>query len=288
MATPDPPSELVEVDDGTRLRTWTMGRLDAFPPVLLLHGGPGLWDYLEPVARLIERLTVVHRFDQRGCGGSDPSDEQTVARHVADVDALRRHWGYDSWVVVGHSFGATLAFCYAIAHPGRTAAMGYLSGVGVGDWRTPYRAERLRRMTDHQQQRLTELTERPERSLAEEHEYRALSWFTDYADPVQGWELALADAQVDQEINVHANRVLNTEAGRWPASDLLARARALTMPCAFIHGGADPRPAETVGRLAEAVSSASWHVIDGAGHKPWCERPDELRRLLGDLVSAGH
>ena len=116
--------ELVETEDGTRLRTWTDGHHTELPPVLLVHGGPGMWDYLEPVARMLEAHTVVHRYDQRGCGGSDPSEDHTVARYVADIDALRRHWRHDAWVVMGHSFGATLAFTYAAAHPRHTAALG--------------------------------------------------------------------------------------------------------------------------------------------------------------------
>ena len=35
-----------------------------------------------------------------------------------------------------------LALAYAAAHPARVAAVGYLSGVGIGDWRRPYRAAR--------------------------------------------------------------------------------------------------------------------------------------------------
>src|SRR6476620_900121 len=239
---PDPSAQLVEVDDGTRLRTWTTGTRGVLPPVVLLHGGPGLWDYLEPVAGMVEHLTVVHRFDQRGCGGSDTSDEQTVARHVADIDALRRHFGYEQWTVVGHSFGATLAFRYAVTHRESTAAMVHLSGVGVGDWRTRYAEERQRRMTAHQQQRLTELEARTDRTASEEQEFRALSWFTDYADPARGWEMALARARTEQVINIEANQVLNAETRRWSAAEILDQARNLTMPCWFVHGACDPRP----------------------------------------------
>lgn len=138
---------LIPAGDGVRLRTWTSGTPGASPPVLLLHGGPGLWDYLEPVARMIAPDTVVHRFDQRGCGGSDPSPVQSMARSVADIEDLRAHWRVSSWIVAGHSFGADLALRYAAEHPARTAKMLYLNGCGIGDWRTAYRAERARRMT---------------------------------------------------------------------------------------------------------------------------------------------
>jgi proline iminopeptidase len=277
---------MVEVDDGVRLRTWTAGAATRLPAVVLLHGGPGLWDNLAPVARMLEPLTTVHRFDQRGCGGSGESPEHTIARYVADIEALRRHWGHDGWVVVGHSFGATLALAYAVANPRRTLAVGYLSGVGVGDWRSAYHEERTLRMTARQRQRLAEIEERPNRTPAEEVEFRALSWFTDFADPDDGWQWALADARVGMRINWAANRSLMAETRRWSDADVLARARDLDMPCWFIHGEQDPRPGRTVADLAGAIPAAEFHLIAGAGHQPWRERPNDLQRLLRRLISS--
>jgi proline iminopeptidase len=262
------------------LRTWTSGSGD--PPVVLLHGGPGLWDYLEPVADILAPVATVHRFDQRGCGGSSPRSVQSIAACSDDLEALRRHWGHDRWVVVGHSFGATLALAYAVAHPDRTLALGYVGGVGVGDWRAPARAEQARRMTVDQQRRLEKLADR--RTPDEEAEFRALSWFTDYADPEDGWRAALADAGVDRPINWAANRALAADARRWTDAEVLAQASRLTMPCWFIHGDRDPRPIRTVADLAAAVPGSRMHVIQGAGHKPWHERPREFEQLLRELI----
>lgn len=261
------------------LRNWTTGVASDLPPVLLVHGGPGLWDYLAPVATLLEPLTTVHRFDQRDSG------EHTFARYLADIEELRVGWGHDDWVVIGHSFGATLALAYAMEHPGRTRALGYLAGVGVGDWRTPSRAERARRMTRAQRDRLADLERSGERSRDEELEFRALSWFTDFADPVDGWRWALEGARVDRPINWVANRALMAETDTWADEDVLARASRLTMPCWFLHGDQDPRPAHTVARLASAVPGARFRMIAGAGHHPWRERPAELGELLRALLA---
>jgi proline iminopeptidase len=54
-----------------------------------------------------------------------------MAEAVADLEALRAHWGLPTWVVGGHSFGATLALAYALTHPDRTRGLIYLSGTGV-------------------------------------------------------------------------------------------------------------------------------------------------------------
>jgi proline iminopeptidase len=164
--------------------------------------------------------------------------------------------------------------------------MGYLSGTGVGDWRGPYRRERQHRMTAQQQQRLAELESTPNRTRHEEIQFRTLSWFTDHADPVEGWRLALAQAGTESEINFKANRALMAETDRWPLAGIFSRARQLAMPCWFIHGGQDPRSPDPVAALATAVPRSRMHVIEDAGHEPWHERPDQLRELLTGLLGS--
>jgi proline iminopeptidase len=275
--------DLVELSDGVRLRTWTTGTASAAPPVVLVHGGPGLWDYLEPIARMIEDLTVVHRFDQRGCGGSDPSEEQTMRRLQDDIDELRQYWGYEQVVVIGHSFGATLALTYAAANPERVAKLGYFAGVGLGDWYPPYDAERLRRMTPEQQDRLIAL--RGTRNAEEETEFRALSWFTDHADRQQAWTWALEEAAVPYPINFAANRAINAETDSWSDEDLAGLAASLKMPVWLVHGSGDPRPASAVQALAERITDHEMHLIEGVGHSLWRERPDALRDLLKEFLT---
>ena len=65
MAVSNPRSEYALTPDGCRLWTATAG---SGAPLLLCHGGPGLWDYLEPVPAMIEDVATVHRYDQRGGG----------------------------------------------------------------------------------------------------------------------------------------------------------------------------------------------------------------------------
>lgn len=84
------------------LSFWTATQ-GAGPPVVLCHGGPGIYDYLEPVAAMIDDLATVHRYDQRGCGRSEDGSAHDLATFGDDLDAIRRHWGYESWTVIGHS-----------------------------------------------------------------------------------------------------------------------------------------------------------------------------------------
>jgi len=136
----------VTADDGTSLWMESTGRR---PGVVLCHGGPGLWDYLAPVAPLVGGPARVHRYDQRGCGRSGgAAGPFTIDQFVADLDAVIDAAGDGSIVLGGHSWGATLALLYALRHSERVVGLLYLNGTGLEwpRWKERYRAERRRRL----------------------------------------------------------------------------------------------------------------------------------------------
>jgi len=268
----------VTTDDGVRLWHTVDG---TGPPLALVHGGPGLGDNLGPLAELLADRAQVVRWDQRGSGRSDPVGPHTLDRYVADLDAVRRHLGPDRWVVGGHSFGATIALQYALAHPERTTALVYVAGVGTGRaWRRAYRQEADRRLTAEQQQRRDALFAR-ERTPDEEVEWRALAWVPDFADPDRALEQATVEARRSPfPICWEANRALGAEVRALDEAAVLARCRRLTVPVLVLHGADDPRPAAAVDPLAAALPDARVVVVPGAGHLPWVEAPDAVRAAI--------
>src|SRR5262245_48929288 len=112
--------------DGARLYYRWMG---SGPDVLvMIHGGPGMDSgYMAAdFAPLAERHRLLF-YDQRGGGRSeilgDVAGHYAIARHVADLEALRRHFGLERMTLVAHSFGPAIAAAYAIEHPDRVARM---------------------------------------------------------------------------------------------------------------------------------------------------------------------
>ncbi len=95
-------------------------------PAVYLHGGPG--SGCQPAhARLFDttRFRVI-LFDQRGAGRSRPKrglTANTTADLVADLERIRIHFGFDRWLVVGGSWGSTLALAYAEAYPERVSGI---------------------------------------------------------------------------------------------------------------------------------------------------------------------
>ena len=130
----------LDVGNGHRIYWETCGNPDG-KPVVFLHGGPGGGCNADHRRLFDPQRYRIVLFDQRGCGRSTPTAElahNTTPELVADIEQLREHLGIQRWLVVGGSWGATLALLYAQAHRDRVEAM-VLRGVFSGrrkeiDW----------------------------------------------------------------------------------------------------------------------------------------------------------
>ncbi len=93
---------------------------------MFLHGGPG--SGCHPSHRQLFAADDWFAVfpDQRGAGQSTPHGERrnnTTAHLIADLERIRTHLGLERWLVVGGSWGATLALAYAEAHPERVTGL---------------------------------------------------------------------------------------------------------------------------------------------------------------------
>jgi proline iminopeptidase len=118
-------SGYLAVGDGHELYWELCGNPDGKPAVFL-HGGPGAGcderarRFFDP-----ERYNILV-FDQRGAGRSRPHaslTNNTTWHLVADIEALRRKFGIERWLVFGGSWGSTLALAYAQSHPDRVSEL---------------------------------------------------------------------------------------------------------------------------------------------------------------------
>ncbi|GAA1388236.1 alpha/beta fold hydrolase [Luteococcus peritonei] len=124
-------SGMLPVGQGHQLYWEESGNPDGIP-ALYLHGGPGAPLRSGHRSRFdLERYRLVSP-QQRGAGRSTPRvgdpehrlADNTTAHLLEDLELLRAHLGIDSWLVVGDSWGSTLALHHALAH--REAVRGLL------------------------------------------------------------------------------------------------------------------------------------------------------------------
>jgi proline iminopeptidase len=136
---------MLEVGDENRIYWEACGNPEGKPAVAL-HGGPGsgcIPEYREFFDPSAYRAVL---FDQRNCGRSTPHARDpavglganTTHHLVRDIELLREHLGIERWLVLGGSWGSTLALAYAEAHPERVTEI-VLWGVTTGrhgefDW----------------------------------------------------------------------------------------------------------------------------------------------------------
>lgn len=111
--------------DGHLLYVAQYGQPQA-PAAVVLHGGPGSGTQPSVLDWFDLATQRVILFDQRGAGRSHPQGRLQAndsARLVADIELIRETLGIQRWMVVGGSWGATLALLYAERHAERISAM---------------------------------------------------------------------------------------------------------------------------------------------------------------------
>lgn len=125
-------SGLLDVGDGHKLYYDVSGNPDGVPAIFL-HGGPGAG--CSPRCRRFfdPKFYKIVILDQRGSGNSVPNAaddldaslvENNTPALVGDIERLREHLSIDRWgLVLGGSWGSTLALAYAQAHADRCEAL---------------------------------------------------------------------------------------------------------------------------------------------------------------------
>jgi proline iminopeptidase len=277
-------NDAVYTDDGCRLWATQTGH---GPPLVFCHGGPGLWDMFDDLAAALADVARVVRWDQRGCGRSERRGPLTVARYLADLDAVRRQLAGARMALLGHSWGATLALRYALQHPDRVSHLIYVSGTGIdpqSTWRPAFH-ESFRQRLGADLPRWEQLRNRA-RTPAQDRELAILQWSADFVDERIAVGHAENMATPWFEINWECNATLGDENRQYLThTDVAAQCRTLDIPTLIIDGARDVRPRWAVDSLHRALPHARRTILAEAGHLPWAEDPDGFREAVTGFLA---
>jgi|ERR1041385_267733 pimeloyl-ACP methyl ester carboxylesterase len=264
------------------------------PPVLLLHGWPDdarTYDKIAPALQSAGMRTVTPFL--RGFGGTSflsaasrrSGEMVAMAQDAIDLaDALKMK----KFSVVGHDWGARIAYVLAAAFPERVKRIAALSVAWQpGELTTPGLGQARKywyqwfMATD----RGNDMVRRDGKAFAR------IMWET-WAPP--GWfseaEFEATAKSFDNPdwaaITVHSYRVRWGEAEKDPRHrELDARAygaQSIAAPTLMIQGGADgvTIPETTAGKDKYFTGGYQRHVLDGVGHFPTREAPERVNKLL--------
>jgi pimeloyl-ACP methyl ester carboxylesterase len=292
------------------LDQWVMirGESNANPPLILLHGGPGLSEtglfrhYNSPLEK---SFTVVY-WDQRGAGKSFdrniPRSSMTVEQLVSDldelVDAVCKRLGKTKVAIFGHSWGSALGVLYAARFPHKVAA--YVGSGQYGDAAAGEEAsyafavaEAGRRGNRRALKKLREIGPPPHTAEQLWTERTLVTRLEGGMRPKALWKFVRALAGPESSIfdlprTMRAFRfsldALWEEASRLNLLDL---APALQMPVFFLLGRRDHWvPPEGSVAYFEVLAAPSKELVwfEESGHEPFVDEPDKFNAAMVELV----
>jgi proline iminopeptidase len=284
----------ITTSDSARLFYRVMGQRG--DTIIAIHGGPGV--DLESIAAdfaPLARRHVVIFYDQRGAGRSElPTDTSrlVVARQIADLDEVRRHFGAQQVTLVAHSYGPLLAASYALAHPEAVRKMVFFGPVPPrrGNFWQRFGESIGQRLDSAARARLADANRRLTDPNADTRQacrdYWAIALRPRLADPDRSLPLVRSDLCASDPAGIRygltiTNRVVMASFGDW---DLRARLRHLDIPTLIVHGEQESIPMDLVEEWVTSLPHARLVRVPRAAHFTYAERPEivwpEVDRFL--------
>ncbi|MFG2000553.1 alpha/beta fold hydrolase [Spirillospora sp. NPDC048911] len=292
-----------DLPTGSRIAyTFTPGMGRRSPtPVVRLHGGPGTPgagpDELD--RELTARGFDVYTYDQLGSGRSqrlaDPTG-YTVARQLADLEAVRREINAARLILVGSSWGATLGAQYMAAHPANVAKVVFTSpgALWAPAWEKKGEGDIWDRLTPAQRERMDELEASP----------RLIAWSVLMGVSPRAAHSLVPDGEIDplfdellstvgsaatcdpgrplheasSRAGFYANQLTSDDALKVP--DPRPALRANRTPALILRGQCDYKRPEIAGDYRDALPGATLLQIPNAGHVIEAEQPALYRAAV--------
>jgi proline iminopeptidase len=281
----------------------TFGVRGAALPVIAVNGGPGLShaymmmnDLWEQVGR--DRLVIL--YDQRGTGASKKAAagaaqelSQTMEAQVADLDAVRAHFGIEKVALVGDSYGGFLVMAYAAAHADHVAKV-VLSDSPPPSFKTmvhllPQTFPDIEEEEATEAKKLGEDSDAAARAGLRAH-FRMIFYSPEKRDAYMAKmgdlppQRASSPGTLDLGYEPAVARAVSESA---VGLDLTEAVKRFHFPVLVITGRYDMNVAPVnAWTIAHEIPGAKIVFFEESGHLPAYEEPAKYRRVVGEFLDA--
>ena len=245
------------------------------PPILIIHGGPGMdHSYLLPhMDELADGYQLIY-YDQRASGRSQIDvDSTTVSMQgfLADMEAIREHFNFDRWHVMGHSWGGLLGMCYALEYEERLHSLVLINSTAASTELQEQEQELLARRESEEDRKAREAiiqssAFRNGETSAYEDLYR-LIFAKEFYNQMYIDSLVL-DFQPGFAASGSKLRFLSKD---FSDVDLNERLQEMDVPTLILYGEHDVQSTTSGPSLAKHIPGNSFIVLEKTGHFPFVE-----------------
>jgi pimeloyl-ACP methyl ester carboxylesterase len=249
------------------------------PPLVLLPGIQGRWEWIAPTVRaLAERCRVIaFSFPGEPASACDHDPSAGFGMFVRQIDLMLDRAGVGQAAICGVSFGGLVAVHYAAARPGRTSALAVVSAPGP-KWLPDDRARRYMRA--------------PLRSVPAFAVTAAGRLLPEVraALPTAGQRAGFLARHLGRVLAAPMSPRMMADRLRLvdpvETADACARVLAPTLVITGETGLDRVVPVDSTRAYAEAIRGASLAQLDRTGHLGLVTRPREFADIVGRFVIA--
>lgn len=246
------------------------------PAVILLHAGVAdrrMWQSTQSSLAQTYRTIA---YDRRGFGESLTPDEPFS--QMGDLDRVIAHFDCRRPILIGGSQGGRIAIDYALAHPGRVAALVLVATAVSGAPQPPAHPPAIAKL-------LAELKSTEESGdLDRVNAIEARLWLDGPLS--QESRVTGAARQLFLDMNAKALRhpPLTMEQ---PAPTAIDRLKGIDVPTLVVWGDLDfPHIQQRSQWLATVMQQARSHIMPGCAHLPNLEQPERFNSAVSDFLAS--
>jgi proline iminopeptidase len=267
-------------------------------PLLLIAGGPGFsHSYFHPFfSALADSYRIIY-FDAFGCGKSDRAKSTggySLARHVEEVEGLRKVLKLERINVLGHSYGGFVAQTYALKYPNSVKRLILANTIPSSkDMQAilDNLNQEFRNQMPEAWAKLKQIRARGIRSSAKEHQnaYTLPATLVNFYDPSNASKLPVGEPLLYNPdlwyaiAGEDADFVVGGELARY---DVRAELKRLTMPVLVLAGRSDRNVFPRLSlQYKSLIPKAEFVMFEKSGHFPFVEEATEAVAVIGKFLA---